>query len=154
MTIHLKHTGHIIHDLNNKPFTDPNDLGVRSKALVTGSGTLFLVILQKHEKYGEDLFFEDSDYNVGIVRFIDDQWRIVGYVTDRLEPLPEDKRNIEPLFMTVNDFLDNISEGGYEDKNFKHYIYERALEYFYGKDVWAWLQKQRDKQIDKILNRK
>lgn len=154
MTIHLKHTGHIIHDLNNKPFTDPNDLGVRSKALVTGSGTLFLVILQKHEKYGEDLFFEDSDYNVGIVRFLDGEWRIAGYVTDRLEPLPEDLRNIKPLFATVSNYIDGIADGYCEYNDIKESIYESTLVYFYGKNIWSWLKKQQDKQIDKILNRK
>lgn len=29
-------------------------------------------------------------------------------------------------------------------KDYKHYIYEAAMESFYGKDIWVWLREKRD----------
>jgi len=52
--------------------------------------------------------------------------------------------NIEPLKEICQSYIDALNQDGYIDEKYKQYIFEAAIEYFYGYKVWEWV---RDKSV-------
>jgi hypothetical protein len=46
--------------------------------------------------------------------------------------------DIEKLRKSVTDYVQHIVKEGFEQKNGAHYVYEDAMEAFYGKSYWDW----------------
>jgi len=47
-----------------------------------------------------------------------------------------------PLIKTVTDGVAESIKTGYEDDDFKHYVYEAAMTAIYGKEYWDWRRLQ------------
>ncbi len=49
----------------------------------------------------------------------------------------------EPLIKTIEDGTARSIKDGYEDDDFKHYVYESAMIAVYGKDYFVWRNAQK-----------
>lgn len=50
-----------------------------------------------------------------------------------------DNPNWKPLLDVCHDYLHELEVMGWADDDYKHYIYEAALDAIYGKDVWNFI---------------
>lgn len=47
--------------------------------------------------------------------------------------------NTQPLEQLLNEGLTNLeTNDGHPGKDFEHYVFEAAMEAFYGPDIWIW----------------
>lgn len=53
-------------------------------------------------------------------------------------PTPIDNPNVESIKALCEEYLDEVERGD-EDTDTKHYLFEAAMEAFYGKDVWKFI---------------
>jgi hypothetical protein len=58
-------------------------------------------------------------------------------------PQPLEMPNYQQLINTCHDYIHELAMLGYADEDYKHYIYEAALEAIYGNDVWTFINKAR-----------
>ncbi len=63
--------------------------------------------------------------------------RDTGRPTVRINP------DWNPLIKMITDGTGDSIAQGYERDDFKHYVYEAAMEAVYGKEYWAWRSAQR-----------
>lgn len=47
--------------------------------------------------------------------------------------------DFSPLQKICQNYINELAEEGYADKDYDHYIYETAIECIFGKDVWQWI---------------
>lgn len=50
--------------------------------------------------------------------------------------------NLEPLWKLCTAYINDLDEKGYVDEDHSHYIFEAAMEVFYGKGVWNWINSK------------
>jgi len=60
-----------------------------------------------------------------------------------MPPQPLKEPDFSGLVKTVTSGIAQSMEEGYEDDDFKHYVYEAAMEAVYGKGFWTWRNKQK-----------
>lgn len=60
---------------------------------------------------------------------------------ERISLIAPDKRDSKQLETVVNEYLTECEKGGYVDDDIKHFIFEEALQYFYGKNVFEYLRQ-------------
>jgi hypothetical protein len=54
-------------------------------------------------------------------------------------PMPLEKPNWDALrLMIIEGVAETVENGGHEDDDFAHYVYEAAMEAVYGKDFFIW----------------
>lgn len=141
----LKASNARIVDLDGKPYTNIKDLYFGKKVIILDYDLndrpvpeqVVTLLSGKDEK----LIYTLND-NVGVVDYTSGEWRVIGYITDVPDLLPEDKRNPQRLIETVQHYINHIEERGYEPKDGEHYIYEEALKYLYGNNVFDWINKK------------
>ncbi len=51
-------------------------------------------------------------------------------------------KNFHQLVLTIREGTAQSLKDGYEREDFKHYVYEAAMEAVYGKEYWDWHKKQ------------
>ena len=74
--------------------------------------------------------FEDLEFEFEETKKLDDILAKVDDVDDKLKPLVENcKEHLAKLYE------------GREDEAGEHYIYEAAMEYVFGKDIWQTINK-------------
>ena len=52
------------------------------------------------------------------------------------------KPDFKPVQAICAKYIAALAKEGYADDDFKHYIYEAAMECAYGKGVWSWVNSQ------------
>ena len=57
-------------------------------------------------------------------------------------PQPIDRPDFMPLIDTIQYGVAQMQKNNYEDDDFKHYVYEAAIEAVYGKSYWKWRRSQ------------
>ncbi len=57
-------------------------------------------------------------------------------------PTLKDPINWEPLKDYMQESIARIASGKGEPKDFKHWIFEIAMEAMYGKDIWNWYNER------------
>jgi methionine salvage enolase-phosphatase E1 len=57
-------------------------------------------------------------------------------------PRPVANPNFDDLRETVIRGVEETVESGYQDEDFKHYVYEAAVQAVYGKSFWEWKRKK------------
>ena len=53
-----------------------------------------------------------------------------------------EEHDFSQLVKTIRDGTCQSIKAGYEDDDFKHYVYEAAMEAVYGKQYWPWRNAQ------------
>lgn len=57
--------------------------------------------------------------------------------------------NFKELEEAVKDYIEHIislNPEDEEDSNFQHFIYEAAMEAYFGKDFWVWIREMNNKR--------
>ena len=49
--------------------------------------------------------------------------------------------DLEPLKKCIKDYLELVAKNEYDEDD-KQWIFETALEAFYGKDIWKWINQR------------
>jgi hypothetical protein len=57
-------------------------------------------------------------------------------------PRPLSNPNFDSLVKTVIHGVEETVESGYQDEDFKHYVYEAAVQAVYGDSFWNWKRKK------------
>lgn len=61
----------------------------------------------------------------------------------KLQVYPEPDDPIRPLMDLCYSYISQLAEEEpYDDEKVKDYIFEAAIECFFGKDVWIWIKKR------------
>jgi len=55
-----------------------------------------------------------------------------------MRPMPIDNPKLDNLKALCEEYLDEVERGD-EDTDTKHYLFEAAMEAFYGKEVWEYI---------------
>jgi hypothetical protein len=59
------------------------------------------------------------------------------------KPKPLEKPDLTGLRICLEEYVRFIASNDYhEDNDYKHYIYEEAVETFYGRGFWDWLNSR------------
>jgi len=58
------------------------------------------------------------------------------------KPVMIEKPDYTNLKKICQDYIDSIANNEYVDDDFDHYIYETAIETFFGKEVWQFINRR------------
>lgn len=50
--------------------------------------------------------------------------------------------NFDELKKLCEEYINVVDEDGYEDDDLTSFIFEKAIEAFYGKDIWEWVDEK------------
>jgi hypothetical protein len=57
------------------------------------------------------------------------------------KPLPREEVDLARLKADCQAYLQEVASSGGEDSNLPHYIFECAMETFYGNDIFSWVNR-------------
>lgn len=135
----LKPNDHKVVDLDGKVFLNVTDLYDGKKVIIVFTGNLNCesVVTLKLDKHNS-LTYELED-EIGVVSYTEGQWKAVGSISNAPQVLPDDERNPQDLISVVQEYVEYIEKNKYEMKDGDHWIFEAAIEYVYGKEIWKWI---------------